>query len=416
VPALSIAIATFEFEGITKNGGVGTAYRRLAELLIDQGHQVTVALLPYTNNLNLKTFLDKPNKELSAIRSRGIEVVFPERKTLKSRGKFQESDLKRSLLVYDFLRSRKFDVVHAPDTGGLVFCSLVAKALRSDFCDCRFIIGAHGSALWVAESNGYRVANEKFLSIFDQMSIEVADYLVSPSSYMLMYLKQKNWKLPKTTLKIPNVNSLHKRSRISKPLSRQFKGQKKLVFFGRLEPRKGFYLFTHAVERLLLTDPQLGIEEPLSVIFLGSQHTSLWKTSDSIRFRLGKFANRVQLKFIENYSSAQSLKYLTKNPGHLVCIPSLKDNSPYVIVEAIEQGLDFIASQSGGQAELIHVTDQKSVLCKPEVEAWATAIRKRMQMDPIRVRPSQTTVDANLTWLRLHDEIASGKRQRAVKD
>jgi glycosyltransferase involved in cell wall biosynthesis len=181
--------------------------------------------------------------------------------------------------------------------------------------------------------------------------------------------------------------------------------QKTLVFFGRLERRKGAFLFAEAVEGLLTAEPSLGVGNPLSVVFLGSQTIShSKKMSDLIRDRLSRFNDRLDLSFIENYSTEESLAYLSRD-SHLVCMPSLADNSPYVVIEAIEAGLDFIASRSGGQAELINAKDQDLVLCEPEVDAWVEMLRSRMNMAPIPVRPSRAAVDANDCWLRFHSRL-----------
>lgn len=46
-------------------------------------------------------------------------------------------------------------------------------------------------------------------------------------------------------------------------------------------------------------------------------------------------------------------------------MPSLRDNSPMVICECLEQGIPFVASNIGGIPELIHPDDRSRVLAEP---------------------------------------------------
>jgi glycogen synthase len=44
MPAMRVGIISFELEGVTRNGGIGTAYRLLADELVKMGAEVTVLL------------------------------------------------------------------------------------------------------------------------------------------------------------------------------------------------------------------------------------------------------------------------------------------------------------------------------------------------------------------------------------
>ena len=69
-------------------------------------------------------------------------------------------------------------------------------------------------------------------------------------------------------------------------------------------------------------------------------------------------------------------------------MPSLADNSPLAVYECLEHGTPFIASDSGGIAELVAVEDHSRVLFEPTPEGVATALRRVLSSNP-PVRPAR---------------------------
>lgn len=401
---MKIAIVTFEFEGLTRNGGIGTAYRRLAELLVRRGHSVTVVFMPFGR------LGSGAAREMKRLKRQGIAIVAPKlRGTLEPRHTSESYHLGRSLAVYESLRGKSFDVIHGPDNCALLYYSLLARKLGLDFARSRFVIGAHGSQLWACEANRMYGTDSIFLSELDRRSIEMADHLVSPSAYMLGYMKTKGWKVPGDSRVIPNVNRLEppRKEEQREPSRAKTRRSPTIVYFGRLEPRKGIYLFLIALRQLLATDPRLGRFGKLNVVFLGKDIISTPESSIESRIRayLALFKSRVALEFVGNSSAEQAMKFLAARPEALVCLPSLLDNSPYVVVEALELGLNFISSSSGGQPELIDPADHGKVLFKPRPEALAEALRARIRSVPLRARASKIAMDANESWLRFHDGL-----------
>lgn len=404
---MKIAIVTFEFEGLTKNGGIGTAFRKLAELLAGRGHQVTVVFVPFQPFPHSSPAMQR---ELEILSRKKIRVSVLEQNTLILQTSFLSHHLTRALSVYRFLRRSSFDVIHGPDNCGLLYYCLTAR--RLDFPQTRFIIGAHGSPLWTCEANRIYRRESIFLSELDRISIELADHLISPSSYMVDYLREKGWKLSQKTQVIPNVNSLEKLS-IRAPRSRHATGRQTLIYFGRLEPRKGIFLFLRAIQALLSEDARAGKKRNLHVHFVGRDSISRQNFSfpEYIRQQLSFFDDRVKVSFESNLSSAESLAFLRKNRNALICLPSLLDNSPYVLIELLELGLNFISSRSGGQAELIDSRDHERVFFAPRRSALVETLKRRLAAAPIKVRPSGKALGANQEWLNLHTGL---KREGAL--
>lgn len=409
---MKIAIVTFELEDLTRNGGIGTAYRRLAELLVREGHSVTVLFVPFADRGDIAP----PRRAAARIRAlgrAGISVVMPEQMRARA-GQHRhcgiiEQQLERSLVVYRALRGGGFDVVHASDNCGLVYLSLLAKKAGLDFQGCEFVIGAHGPPMWVAEANGNATSELLLSAILDRKSIELADHLVSPSRYMLEYLRKSRWRIPASAQLIPNVNRLPGAKPPNRAPSRPAAGgARTVVFFGRLEERKGVFLFAEALARLLESQPKLA----LRALFLGKESEFTPRARERIRERLSGVRKRVSLEFVADLPSERSLEFLARLDAPLVCMPSLIDNSPYVVLEAIESGLNFLATRPGGTAELIHPGDRRRVLCRPDAEDLRRALGERLRSEPVRARASTPALRANRRWAEFHRQLAAAKRAR----
>ncbi|HUP56819.1 MAG TPA: glycosyltransferase family 4 protein [Bdellovibrionota bacterium] len=409
---MKIAIVTSEFEGLTRNAGIGTAYRNLGELLLARGHEVTVVFMPIglragETPKNFRRLLMRWKARRARMTALGFSVVIPAPDSVLGYLGPVGYLLGRSHLAYEYLRSRRFDRVHAPDNGGLLFMCLQARKLGAEFQDTRFVIGAHGPRVWVDELNGCASEASVLASHFDRCSIEMADQLVSPSRYMLEHLRSRGWALPSDSRVIPNANRLG--SRLPPSPHRTLKAPT-IVFFGRLETRKGVDLFAEATLRLLRRRPELGARAPVRLVFLGKDPDPARPATPRLREHFAPFGERVELRFHGGLSSEKSLALLRSFPGAVVCMPSLCDNSPYVLVEAIEAGLNVVATRSGGQAELVHPADRAKALCDPEAASLSVMIERRLSSPSFRVRPSSLALQANRKWLELHR--ARGPRSR----
>lgn len=69
------------------------------------------------------------------------------------------------------------------------------------------VVEAHGGHFWSTQGSVQRPLDITSLRIdqAERMSLQLADALISPTAYMTAFLKQRAWRLPKTSLVIPNV-------------------------------------------------------------------------------------------------------------------------------------------------------------------------------------------------------------------
>jgi hypothetical protein len=149
-----------------------------------------------------------------------------------------------SLHLHDYLVSLDghYDIIQFHDNHGHGYHTLTAKQQGVAFRDTKFIIGMHGpNTGWATLLNGEFPSSEEQLIVdhLERRSCEMADAVVAPSEYILNYLLLRGWKLPKTQLVVWNLagggDDLEQlRGKLQGEV-----GVDNIVFYGRLEGRKG---------------------------------------------------------------------------------------------------------------------------------------------------------------------------------
>lgn len=85
---------------------------------------------------------------------------------------------------------------------------------------------------------------------------------------------------------------------------------------------------------------------------------------------------------LTDYSHQEALEYLRERRHKaLVVIPSLMENSPFTVMESIANSIRFIATDVGGIPELIHADDRKKVLFKPSEDELAALLLHSLSGD-----------------------------------
>lgn len=409
--SLRVCIASPDIVGPIRNGGVGTACTALAQELAKVGHRVT---LFYTSNFyengNAQTWID-------FYKTFGIAFVPLEAKVQPPphlNPTIYESDpAERSYRVYAWLRDQEFDVIHFPDYIGLGYFTALAKSQGLHFQNTVICTTAHAPTMWARLSNASMI-NDLPIVLRDRMErglVAASDVLISPSRYMIDWMAERDWTLPKHQLVLPNLMPTDKleaaavpRADGKPPAARKVD---EIVFFGRIEPRKGLLIFCDAIDRMAKD-----LTADTKITFLGKTREGEYgKELLSQRFR--KWQARWQV--IDDLNTFQARDYLL-GEGRLAVIPSLADNSPYTVLECLTWGVPFIASRVGGVAELVHPEDCDRILFKPTPNDLAQRLRSVLSKGIIPGRMSFGH-DQNLAaYLDLHEgllaEIADANKPR----
>ncbi len=397
---MNICFITAECIGPFKNGGIGTSTTGLAEALAGAGYGVT---LLYTRGIHLtgrkakywQQFYKKSGIDFVALRYSDFAAYA---------GPLSSIGYTIPCAVLDYLRLHEFDIVHFNDTDAEGFLALAAHRYTGLLPDARFVLAMHSPREWVYEHNlaTSLVPVDTVMHFTERLSTPLADLVWSPSRYLLDWLTANNWQLPDKVIRqqyvMPSQNFMHNIGLSEKPVDTGSQVQK-LVFFGRLEQRKGLRLFLDAVEKLHGELEKRKIE----LVFLGRSATINGETSRSFISRYTKKWN-VAWRVISGYGQSEAIDFLSEG-GCLAVIASVTDNSPCTVYEAIEAKIPFITAATGGIPELLHQEDIADTLFAYDADSLKDLILRKLDGGITNVRPRTSREENIAGWLSLHRDL-----------
>jgi glycosyltransferase involved in cell wall biosynthesis/GT2 family glycosyltransferase len=393
---LAICVASPDLVDPIRTSGIGTAYTALAEALAVDGHRVTALHLPGT-----RCDQGAPASRWEAWRrERGVSVVplEPAPVTLSTKSRC----VRTAFDVYHWLRSRRFDVVHCPEWLGSAYFCLVAKRQGLAFADTTFVLGAHGATAWQRQGNQelmdcYADLEADYL---ERRCLELADVVWSPSQYLLRWARDRDWNLPANTYVQPYLAP----DPVGPGVGAGAPGRlaiREVVFFGRLEERKGIVLFCDALEALAAQQPEA--IRGLRITFLGKAAEVRGLPSRlylSARLRRLPFTTRV----LSNKDCFAALEYL-RGPGRLAVMPSLMENLPFTVIECLREGVPFLASTAGGIPELVAAGQRERLLAPLRADLWAAALARVLAEGAERGRLAFDPEVNRRAWLDWHAQL-----------
>jgi len=403
VPArrLRICIVTFELVGLWKNGGIGTLTTGLAELLASAGHAVTVA---YTR----PEMLTSAEFEAASLRytQQGITVVPIRHDDLPPiTGPLEGFTGWERYGVYSWLIHQSFDIVHASEHLGEVAYCITAKRLGIAFQQTQFWIGCHGSTQWVTEANDAAVTQPFWIwtDATERAVLRDADLVWAPSRYIISWMRRKGFVLPPDRTFFQVYRMPDDLGGIRQTALKTVIKFKEIIFYGRLETRKGLKLFLTAIE--VLKDRLANVR----VTFMGRVGQIDEHSADSyIAAKLKPLA--VDWKIESNFDRQEALKYVTQ-PGRLVVIASPVDNSPCAVYELLELEACFVACDGGGIAELIDPSCHADVLFDYTLQALVACLERTLSRGEVAPMAAVSRPQAEAAWRAAHlsiwSEIAS---------
>lgn len=371
-----VCIASFDFVGPVKNGGVGTAFTSLGEALAAAGHDVTLLFLAgqWCENRTLPDWIEH-------YRAKGIRFVPLPDSGLRINGRWH---VNKAYEGYLWLKDQDFDVIHFSEWKGTGYFALRAKRQGLAFARTTLCVHTHGPTLWHKLSNGEYVTelDDVELDYLERCSVELADVLASPSRYLLGWMRQRGWVLPERTHVQQYVRPAT--ARAPRPGADRVHRVGELVFFGRLEVRKGLVLFCDALDQLA-ADPAT---RHARVTFLGK--VDQVDGRDSIAYISDRAAGWPwRCEVINDRDQQGAMDYL-QGEGRLAVIPSLVDNLPNTVLECLGAQVPFLASEAGGIPEMIAEADLAATCFPLHAGCFAARLRRALAEG---VRPARHAVE-----------------------
>jgi len=394
-----ITVVTSEPLGRAGTGGAGTADSLLGVALGRHGHEVELLV---ASGRDIGALSPEWTRRYN---DAGVSI-----RVLEALPGVRPPSLGPTLEVFHALRERPPDVAVVNDWRGLGYAALRARQLGRAFDQTAFVVHCHGPGRVLAEfAEKVPDTVARFTEgITERASIELADAVISPTAWLLGWMRAHNWPVPDSAAVIQYVRQSEAldQSPVRAPADVEIR---RLAFFGQLREGKGIRIFLKALAAL---EPKL--LEGKEVLFLGSA-TARWP-AERIKGVLAADlkAGLAGVLVHTHLEREQALKELCK-PGTLAVMPSLLDNAPNTISECIEHGVPFVATRTGGIPELVAVEDQSRVLCEATADdlarALSVALASKGGFKP--ARHGRDPAEALAAWLELVESISPTPPGRA---
>ena len=395
-----VAFPSYDVQTIAgRAGGVGSFIVHLARQLRARGDEVTIIAISGT------------------VRPVSVDTEWRERYRLWGIGLIEihnEAAPERWPNVWTMTLServtpllRDFDIVYFSDWGNVAFHAVRLKR-QGDRPMPVCVTVLHGPSEWcrVLDGGTLVIPDDLHHEFVERYSAHHSDHVVAPSRYIADWVNHRGWQLTRE----PEILGLPFLPR-SEPAAKQCAGEiRRLIYFARLERRKGFDLFVNGLLQLHTETPEI-LEQLDEVTLLG--HEDALGAADWVRDRL--HTTGLSIGHIGNFDSRRAQDFLAAHVADaLVVVPSAFENFPYAVIEpSLIPGLNVICTRGGGTAEIFAGTGDEQ-LFDPTPSGLAAKIRERL------LRPLKPSALAqydfaahNKRWLEFHDRVCTTSRASA---
>ena len=389
----AVCFVTADFPGIIRNGGIGTHFLLISRALAARGWSVTVLFCGEAEDE--ARLLDVPDE----LAQHGVsfktvdEFPQPPGDGLPHFGGGHTSleMSERVLAALEALQADiRFDLIEFPDWFAVGMRPIQAKVAGDALLDTRLAVKLHSPSQWQREGNLETISTPQELTIdfCEQYAFEHADIQLSPSNYMLDYVREAGWKVGSPWVAYPYPDC--------EVSVRQVPEVRELVFFGRLERRKGLHLFLDALDEI---DPEI------PVLFMGKD-TDLdgRRATDVIAKRLADRPHRIETDLDRSAALA-----MFESGDRLAVIPSLRETFGFTAAECIANRIPFVAARAGGIPEVLdHPPARERWLFDPTVTGLAEKLSDRLRADgeqEVRLRTEVAETCSPTRWNDQVDEV-----------
>jgi glycogen(starch) synthase len=338
-----LLLVTYEFPPFMATGGIGSYMYHLAHVMAAKGHHVTVFSATQSH---AEVTVRKETAYTNYLIPAADTVVF-RKEVLK--------------LFGSYIQNHRVDVIESPEVGACAlhiketypFLPLVVKmhtpgvlitkisnTYQSVFTKLRYVVGAFlrgrfDLGYW-SKTDLNKESNPEY------RICQLADHLLSPSAALKDWAV-RYWQLPEQKIKIlPNPISADEHL-FSFPLSNR---SETICFIGKLTVLKGMIALTPAIKEILLRHPDYkiiiaGRDEALSDA-VPSMKAWMLHQLEAVKDRV-VFTGALEKEKVSEILSQSRISI----------VPSLWENYPNVVLEAMAAGCTVAAAHRGGIPELI---------------------------------------------------------------
>jgi glycosyltransferase involved in cell wall biosynthesis len=372
----SICLVANDLDHIVRNSGIGTYYSLVAPLLVQAGWRVHILYLGYSDSPKglalAPAALRRQGVSFSLLGDFDTPDLMRVRTVHACHGEYEPGKGIRILHALEELhRVYHFDLIEFPDWLAFGFRTVQMRRTAGCLGSARLCVKLHATSAWQRDGNhGWpQGPGELSLDFRERYAFENADVQMAPSRYMFDYVDRQGWKVSEPVVAYPFPDPV-----VPAPKTDDH-APTEVVFFGRLEIRKGLELFLDAV-----SDLPAGVD----VTFLGRDTVlpSGQLATEYIQHRLRSRSFTIHTEFMRE----QALKYLAAE-NRLSVIASLSERFGFTVAECAVNGLPFIASRAGGISEVIPEPEiQQGLFFEPTSRDLRRCLTDYFKMAPARRR------------------------------
>jgi glycosyltransferase involved in cell wall biosynthesis len=321
-------------------GGISTYCYFTAKMLAAAGDRVTV----FVQDDSVTDYaLSEPAPGITLIRFNCNRNGLHGSLGYTARLSYAFADMVRTIIE----QKGKPDFIEAQDYQGIAYYLTQFKHAGYAFmADIPILVTLHSPAFIYLEYN--RVPTYRFPDFWtgemEKQAIVAADLLISPTRFLVEEIQR----YVDLTGKEVRILANPYEGPGNKELTGSFQ-RNKIVYYGKLSPQKGsFELLAYFKE---LWDN--GFPHPLHIVG-GTDivyHPEMQTMGQLVNERYSNYIAKGLLQLHGKIQPSQIKEYL--QDAHVILVPSIVDNLPYVVMEAMSLGKIVLASRQGGQREMI---------------------------------------------------------------
>jgi glycogen(starch) synthase len=373
---MRICLISREYPPETGWGGIGAYTYQLSHALAALGHEVHVVALTKksTGGKNPAAVKDKDVNVHRVVWIDSLKLAQILNVTQPNTHHLLRAALPMWRKFLELHSAQPFDAVEAPDHLAEGFLLAVTRLAP-------LVVRLHTPySKFVAE--GYHNIKNDFdsmiVSHIERLAMTEADLLSSPSINLAEYVAQD------TGVKLDQIQIVRNPVNITKftpegkvatvaafgDSTTGAEAKAKYVYFaGRLEERKGVHFLVKAVPLVLKVVPEARFIIVGSDTTTGPGGTSVLK---SLQGQLAKDGVLDKVHFAKHIPLEEMPDYYRR--ADVCVVPSLFDNAPYTVLEALASGKPVIGSTAGGTPEYIKNGETGLHVGKGDSDALAAAI------------------------------------------
>jgi glycosyltransferase involved in cell wall biosynthesis len=360
-------LVSSEYEGYYKNGGIGTYYNALSQRLAAEGWYVILLLCATEDRFLGKSKIAALDLVFSVAEVSEVLNLQPIHQAILTEAQTDYYDYQSFSILFfvqALLAQSPVAQIYAefPEMCGFGYRTIQAKQVGL-IPRCITSVTLHSGHEWVYEANEkFTVPYPKNLwqtCHYEQNSFENADLSFHPSNFIRNKVASYGWKIDRATRLPYFIPPIKPSVNISQSIQNKLKSDKiPLIFFARLEERKGLCTFLEAFKSL---DPALA--DRCQIIFLGKivqLYSHELRHLDSQQYIEQQLGDRFKYDIFANLFSAEALQVISSLKGAIVCLTSPQDNFPNSALEVGQLPVSIVAADTGGFRETLGLLERSS--------------------------------------------------------